>query len=107
VQLTLPCGQLYFIPFGLQYRAVSHEIQLRPKTEALLNTPIATPVDSLAINRPILKVEAVTNPQSPMEYKLGTASQVLRKYAALLVLPYPLSFYYGYIIIDLQSVFDT
>ncbi|MBL7777699.1 MAG: hypothetical protein JNK66_05290 [Chitinophagales bacterium] len=79
---------------------------LHHKTLSVLNAPLPTILDSASTDRPILTVESVTDALSPMENKLGTAAQVLTKYAKLLVIPYPMSFYYGYKIIEKKSVYD-
>ncbi|HRN93164.1 MAG: glycosyltransferase family 39 protein [Chitinophagales bacterium] len=71
-----------------------------------LNKKLPQVVEQNVVDRPITYLEAVTDALSPIEYKLGTAAQVLKQYASLLVVPYPLSFYYGYKIIDHQSGFE-
>lgn len=75
-------------------------------SEAILQ-PLPQAIEPGQMDRPILKVEAVTDHLSPLEYKLGTAAQVLKKYARLLLIPYPMSFYYGYKMIERQSVFEN
>ena len=60
-----------------------------------------------SMDRPISLIESPTTPSDPLEYKLGTTAQVFRKYLRLTLLPYPLSFYYGYKVIDKQSVLSS
>ena len=74
---------------------------------AQIVTAITPPsiIDKKTIDRPISVMESVTNQQSLLEHRLGTTAQVFRKYVQLLIVPYPMSFYYGYKVIDKQSVF--
>lgn len=75
---------------------------------AEIATSITPPhiIDDKNIDRPIDFIESITSYQSPLENKLGVTTQVFRKYIQLLIVPYPMSFYYGYRIIDKQSVFE-
>lgn len=59
-----------------------------------------------SLDRPISLVESVTNAHSPLIFKLGTAAQVLKKYARLVVIPWPMSYYYGYKVIEQQSILN-
>lgn len=52
-----------------------------------------TPVQSV---RPIKYIEFPIENTAPLSVKLGTAMVVLGKYLQLVLLPYPMSFYYGY-----------
>jgi tetratricopeptide (TPR) repeat protein len=52
-----------------------------------------TPVQSV---RPLKKIEYPLEKTDPISLKLGTYMVVLGKYLKLILLPYPLSFYYGY-----------
>lgn len=84
---------------------ISHNQTLKINTGVVMNQPVPHVIPANEIDRPIIIVESVTNSNSPMEFKLGTAAEIIRKYLSLLVIPYPMSFYYGYKIIDKQSVY--
>lgn len=53
----------------------------------------ATPVQAV---RPLGYVELPVTSTSPVDIRLGTAFVVLLHYLKLMLIPYPLSFYYGY-----------
>lgn len=55
-------------------------------------------------NRPLQKMETPVRKSSPLNERIGTASVILLKYARLVVLPYPMAFYYGYKEIDAVPV---
>lgn len=54
-------------------------------------------------NRPMTKVEVIINDQTPLDEKLGTSMDIAAKYLKLTLIPYPLSYYYGYKYIDIIS----
>jgi len=55
------------------------------------------------MNRPLAFIETPVTHLSPIGERVGTAAEILTKYARLVVLPYPMSFYYGYREIDATS----
>jgi tetratricopeptide (TPR) repeat protein len=52
------------------------------------------------MNRPLAFIETPVTHLSPTSQRIGTAAEILVKYAQLVVLPYPMAFYYGYREID-------
>ncbi|MDB5284562.1 MAG: hypothetical protein JWO06_3637 [Bacteroidota bacterium] len=50
----------------------------------------------VATDRPLLLLEAPVTLTDPLNIRIGTSMVVLLHYAKLMVLPHPLSFYYGY-----------
>jgi tetratricopeptide (TPR) repeat protein len=50
-------------------------------------------------DRPILFLEMPLRFDSPLNEKIGTAAYVLAEYLKLMVIPHPMSFYYGYAVI--------
>lgn len=84
---------------------ISHNQTLNINTGVVMNQPVPHVIPENEIDRPIIIVESVTNSSSPMKFKLGTAAEIIRKYLSLLVIPHPMSFYYGYKIIEQQSVY--
>jgi tetratricopeptide (TPR) repeat protein len=63
-----------------------------------------TPVQSV---RPIKYIEYPLESTDPFSVKLGTAMVVLGKYFRLAVIPYPMSYYYGYSYIKPTDIFST
>jgi tetratricopeptide (TPR) repeat protein len=63
-----------------------------------------TPVQTV---RPFNFIEIPISPTDPLTIKLGTAMLVLGKYLKLLLLPYPMSFYYGYSYISPVAVTEV
>ena len=54
----------------------------------------------VATDRPLLFIEAPVAKTDPLNIRVGTSLVVLLHYAKLMMFPYPLSFYYGYRIIE-------
>ncbi len=46
--------------------------------------------------RPIIYLENCVSPTDPLSVRIGTSAFILLKYLQKVVLPYPMSFYYGY-----------
>jgi hypothetical protein len=67
------------------------KVKISPKTE----------------NRPIQYVENVVDFKTPRDLRAGTAAEVLLHYLGKTILPYPLSYYYGYSFIKPMKVTDT
>lgn len=63
-----------------------------------------TPVQSV---RPIKYIEYPLESNDPFSVKLGTSMVVLGKYFRLAVIPYPMSYYYGYSYIKPTDIFST
>ncbi len=59
-----------------------------------------------SVNRPLNFVETPVDHTSSLNIKLGTSMDIWMKYLRLTILPYPLSFYYGYSYIKPVSVFN-
>jgi tetratricopeptide (TPR) repeat protein len=55
-------------------------------------------------DRPLDFVESSLTPSTPLEFKSGTALISVLHYGKMLLLPYPMSFYYGYKYVELTSV---
>ena len=62
-----------------------------------------TPVQAV---RPLKYMEYPINMADRFEIKLGTATEVLGNYLRMVILPYPMSYYYGYSYISPKSIFD-
>lgn len=56
------------------------------------------------INRPIDYAENVVSGQTPFSEKAGTGMMVIGKYMRLTAIPYPMSFYYGYKVIEKKDI---
>lgn len=69
-----------------------------------LNTVKAVDVVPVQAVRPLGYVELPVNHHSPVSTRLGTAFVVLLHYLKLTLLPYPLSFYYGYAFISPEKI---
>ncbi|MBX2910260.1 MAG: glycosyltransferase family 39 protein [Chitinophagales bacterium] len=107
LQWSLVCILIFLISFsGYIPEKFNPDFNLSINASQVYQTQLPKIIEQNIYNRPITYLEAVTDALSPIEYKLGTAAQVLTKYTALLIVPYPLSFYYGYKIIDYQSGFE-
>jgi hypothetical protein len=67
-------------------------------------------VDSRVIklnqNRPLNYVEECVSSDDPQTVRVGTSLLILSYYLYKVILPYPMSFYYGYSFIHPQSVMD-
>ena len=61
-----------------------------------------TPVQSV---RPLNYPEYPLSNKAPFSLKLGTSMEVLGKYLRMTLIPYPMSFYYGYSYITPQNIF--
>ncbi len=58
------------------------------------------------VNRPLIFIENPVGKTEPFTIQLGTAADILLKYFKLILVPYPMSFYYGYSYITAHSVTD-
>lgn len=58
------------------------------------------------VNRPLIFIENPVGKTEPFSIQLGTAADILLKYFKLILVPYPMSFYYGYSYITAHSVTD-
>jgi tetratricopeptide (TPR) repeat protein len=68
-------------------------------TGRTIDNPIANTqvnIVPLHVDRPIKFVESPVNLQDPLSLKMGTSFNVLARYLKLVIIPYPLSYYYGY-----------
>lgn len=61
-----------------------------------VNNVRATDLTPVQTVRPFNFIEIPIAPTDPLTIKLGTAMLVLGKYLKLILLPYPMNFYYGY-----------
>ena len=61
------------------------------------------PVQSL---RPLKFLEYPLNNTDPFSIKFGTAMEVLGRYLRMVIVPYPMSYYYGYPILIPESIFQ-
>lgn len=108
---TFNIRRYFFIPIcalmfvvNVRTPTINTNVNLEPYINTL-NVPTPKVIPESEIDRPVNFVESVTNYLSPIDEQLGTAMQVSRKCFNGLLLPWQQSFYYGYKIIDLQSVF--
>ncbi len=60
-----------------------------------------TPVQAV---RPLVYMEAPVTAKDPLSIRMGTSLIILAKYAKLICLPYPLSFYYGYAVVTPTNI---
>ena len=103
--IIIPC--LFLLHFALHYNpAINNTLATIEKVYYKANTLKAvepTPVQAL---RPLKFMEYPINMTDPFEIKLGTATEVLGHYLLMVLLPYPMSYYYGYSYITPKSIFD-
>lgn len=59
------------------------------------------------VNRPLIFIENPVDNTEPFSIQLGTAADILLKYFKLILIPYPMSFYYGYSYITAHSLTDV
>ncbi len=59
------------------------------------------------VNRPLIFIENPVGKTEPFSIQLGTAADILLKYLKLILVPYPMSFYYGYSYITAHSFTDV
>lgn len=76
------------------------------KIESSVNL-VNTQVVSTKQNRPLNYVEQCVDKNDPLTIRIGTSLSILSHYLQKVIIPYPLSFYYGYSFIKCQSVFDV
>jgi hypothetical protein len=62
-----------------------------------------TPVQSV---RPLIYPEYPLGNNAPLSLKFGTSMEVLGKYLCMVLVPYPMSYYYGYSVITPQKISD-
>jgi|GEM_PF-1049084 len=77
--------------------------ELTETTHEVLTYKYVNPIQGVGEEdtyRPIEYVESVVNSESSMSEKLGTGMLVTANYLRLTLIPYPMSFYYGYKCID-------
>lgn len=72
----------------------------------VVTQPVPKVIAETKVDRPLSFLETIVDFQSPLNEKAAIGAQVLRKYLKLSMLPYPLSFYYGYKVIDKQSLYS-
>jgi len=58
-------------------------------------------------NRPLQYIEVCVSPFDSLTLRIGTSMEILSIYLQKVVLPYPLSYYYGYRFIKPQKISDT
>lgn len=82
---------------------------LSSKVISVSNMANQTNVNVISVNenRPINYVETCIIPNDSWAIKLGTSFEILFHYVYKVVLPYPMSFYYGYKFISPQKITDT
>ena len=68
---------------------------------------VNTNIVSDKVDRPIVFVEQPVTVTSPLGLRLGTAFEILFIYLHKVVLPYPMSFYYGYQFIEPEHITQT
>ena len=103
--IAIPCFLIFY--FVVHYNpATTNTIATVEKIYYKANTFKAlepTPVQAV---RPLKYMEYPINMTDPFEIKLGTATEVLGNYLRMVILPYPMSYYYGYSYISPKSIFD-
>ncbi|HXH20178.1 MAG TPA: tetratricopeptide repeat protein, partial [Chitinophagales bacterium] len=71
-----------------------------PQPAGFYEKPETTAALGAAAYRPFDYVENVIDSRMPLREKAGTGMTIMAKYTKLVVIPFPLSFYYGYKIIE-------
>lgn len=64
------------------------------------------PVIANAQNRPLIYTEQCVSAHDPASVRIGTSLSIVIHYLQKVILPYPLSFYYGYKVIQPQRLSD-
>lgn len=87
--------------------SIGDHIQQQTKATVYSNKHIPNIAESLVTtktDRPLNFVEFPIEPQTSTDIKAGTALTVLGFYLSKTIIPYPLSFYYGYAFIKPESI---
>ncbi len=103
VVLVISIGNFY----GSSHSPVSsYSIQTvaGPVTKAVKSNPNLI---RSAQNRPLVYVEEVVDANSPINLRVGTSLEILLYYFQKVIIPYPLSFYYGYRYIKPQGIAEA
>lgn len=83
--------------------------ELKPTVVGVVNIVDKAKLDLVDVkqNRPLNFAEQCVSVNDPFEIKVGTSLLILSKYLQKVVVPYPMSFYYGYKYIYPQNVKDS
>ncbi|HLP19372.1 MAG TPA: tetratricopeptide repeat protein [Chitinophagales bacterium] len=94
---------IYFVLLPPQQKSIWYNLQ--NNYVALNHTKPAdlTPVQAV---RPLNYMELPVTDKDPLPVQVGTAMLILGKYLKLIIIPYPLSFYYGYAVISPTNISD-
>lgn len=87
---------VYFVVHPPVSNSLYYSIKNKYITASNIKATDPTPVQTV---RPLVFMEVPVTANDPLSIKLGTALVVMIKYAKLVCVPYPLSFYYGYAVI--------
>lgn len=87
---------IYFITQPPVSNSLYYSVKNKYMAAASIKATDPTPVQTV---RPLVFMEVPVTAKDPLSIKLGTALVVMIKYAKLICVPYPLSFYYGYAVI--------
>ncbi len=93
VFLVVALGLFHFVEFGAdrQFNPRQTLSTLEQASEKINPQIISSPQD-----RPLMFVEQCIDSSTSASVKLGTSFSILLRYLGKVVIPYPLSFYYGY-----------
>ena len=72
-----------------------------------LGEKVNTNIIADKIDRPLVFVEQPVNSKSPLTLRAGTAFEILFIYLHKVIIPYPMSFYYGYRFIEPEKLTDV
>jgi len=92
-----------------QYKEELHQFKgtLTETTHEVVTYKYVNPIQGVGEEdayRPVEYVESVVGSESSMSEKLGTGMMVTGNYLRLTLIPYPMSFYYGYKCIDKTEI---
>lgn len=87
---------VYFVVQPPVSNSLYYSIKNKYITASNIKATDPTPVQTV---RPLVFMEVPVTANDPLSIKLGTALVVMIKYAKLVCVPYPLSFYYGYAVV--------
>ena len=93
---------LYQLPIG------SSIISNKAYVSKLIKTANETHVTIMPINqeRPLNYIEECIKPSDPLTIRAGTSAEIIFHYLYKTILPYPMSYYYGYKFISPQKITD-
>lgn len=99
--LFLTFTYINFVTYGKIKEFKTEQITVNKIIQAEAPKPIST-----NLNRPLGYIEIPFDKNTPLQVRLGTSMEVLGHYLKMLLVPYPMGFYYGYAYIEPASLFS-